>query len=191
MSDFRKKYQITEYCHHFAAEHIREGDCCIDATCGNGNDTLFLCGLVGKKGKIYAFDIQETAIENTRLRIRRAGCEKRVVLVCDGHERMKEYVSEEVSAVLFNFGYLPGGDHSVATKPETSVAAVEQGLSLLRTGGVMSLCIYSGGDTGYEEKNALLAYLKHLDQKKWLVLVSEFYNRKNDPPLPVFVIRLS
>ena len=51
-------------------------------------------------------------------------------------------------------------------------------------------CIYSGGDTGYEEKEALLSYLKELDSKKWLVLVNSYYNRKNDPPLPVFVIRL-
>ena len=54
----------------------------------------------------------------------------------------------------------------------------------------MSLCIYSGGDTGYEEKNTLLAYLKELDTKQWLVIVHSYYNRKNDPPLPVFVVRL-
>ena len=96
----------------------------------------------------------------------------------------------KVTAVMFNFGYLPGGDHSVATKPETSLKAVEEGLKLLKTGGVMSLCIYSGGDTGYEEKNTLLAYLKELDTKQWLVIVHSYYNRKNDPPLPVFVVRL-
>ena len=96
----------------------------------------------------------------------------------------------QVTAVMFNFGYVPGGDHSVATKPETSLKAVEEGLKLLKTGGVMSLCIYSGGDTGYEEKKTLLAYLKELDTKQWLVIVHSYYNRKNDPPLPVFVVRL-
>ena len=68
--------------------------------------------------------------------------------------------------------------------------ATSRGLKLLKTGGVMSLCIYSGGDTGYEEKNTLLAYLKELDTKQWLVIVHSYYNRKNDPPLPVFVVRL-
>ena len=190
MPDHRKKYQITEYCHHFIAEYIHEGDCCIDATCGNGNDTLFLCQNVGQTGKVYAFDIQETAVENTRRRIEEAGYGERAVLICDSHENMASYICEEADVIMFNFGYLPGGDHSLATKAETSLAAVEQGMALLKAGGVMSLCIYSGGDTGYYDKNVLLKYLIDLDPGKWLVLVHEIYNRKNDPPLPVFVIRL-
>lgn len=186
----REKYRITEYCHHFLREYIHEGDCCIDATCGNGSDTEFLCRSVGKTGRVYGFDIQKDAVEKTRNRLEQAGCADQAVLACDGHENMADHVKEQVTAVMFNFGYLPGGDHSVATKPETSLKAVEEGLKLLKTGGVMSLCIYSGGDTGYEEKNTLLAYLKELDTKQWLVIVHSYYNRKNNPPLPVFVVRL-
>ena len=103
---------------------------------------------------------------------------------------MQEYVKEQAAAIVFNFGYLPGGDHSIATKSDTSLRAVEAGLELLRPGGIMNLCIYSGGDTGYEERDVLLAYLKNLDTKKWLVIVSSYYNRMNNPPLPVFVVRL-
>ncbi|MDY5846598.1 MAG: class I SAM-dependent methyltransferase [Bariatricus sp.] len=184
------RFQITEYCHHFLKEYIQENDCCVDATAGNGNDTEFLCQMVGEGGKVYAFDVQEEALKNTRERLQREGLEKRTVLIHDGHEKLLDYVKEEIAAVVFNFGYLPGGDHRISTKAETSIRAVEQGLSLLKKGGVMSLCIYSGGDTGYEEKHALLSYLQGLDSKKWLVLVHSFYNRKNDPPLPVFIIRL-
>lgn len=115
---------------------------------------------------------------------------ERAVLIEDGHEHMKEYIKEPVSAIVFNFGYLPGGSHQIATRPETSIAAVRQGLELLKPGGIMSLCIYSGRDTGYEEKDTLLQLLKELDPEKWLVIASSYYNRKNDPPLPVFVIRL-
>ena len=89
----------------------------------------------------------------------------------------------------FNFGYLPGGDHRIATQAETSVAAVEQGLRLLKPGGVMSLCIYSGGDTGFAEKEALLGYLKKLPSEAYTVILSPYYNRRGDPPLPVFVFR--
>ena len=96
-----------------------------------------------------------------------------------------------MSAIQFNFGSLTGGGHSIAENARTSLQAVEQGMELLKTGGVMSLCIYSGGDTGYEERDALLAYLKGLDARKWLVIVHSYYNRKNDPPLPVFVVRLA
>ncbi len=185
-----KQYQITEFCHHFLKDYIQKNDCCIDATAGNGYDTEFLCRMVGEHGKVYAFDIQEEAVTNTRRRLEQAGLSDRAVLICGGHERMLEYVREEVAVIVFNFGYLPGGDHRIATRAETSLPAVRQGLELLKVGGVMNLCIYSGGDTGYEERDALLAFVKGLDTKKWLVIVSSYYNRKNDPPLPVFIIRL-
>lgn len=187
----REKYQITEYCHHFLREYIHEGDHCIDATCGKGCDTEFLCRSVGKTGRVYGFDIQREAVEQTRIRLERAGCADQAVMICDGHEKMADYVKDQAAVIMFNFGYLPGGDHSVATRSRTSLKAVQEGLGLLKTGGVMSLCIYSGGDTGYEEKNTLLAYLKGLDTKYWLVIVHSYYNRRNDPPLPVFVIRLA
>lgn len=186
----KKQYQITEFCHHFLKDYIQENDCCIDATAGNGNDTEFLCRIAGPCGKVYAFDIQEEAVANTRQRLEQTGLSERAVLIHGGHERMKEYVKEEAAVIVFNFGYLPGGNHQVATKAETSLLAVKQGLELLKVDGVMSLCIYSGGDTGYEEREALLAFVKDLDPKKWLVIVSSYYNRKNDPPLPVFIIRL-
>lgn len=91
---------------------------------------------------------------------------------------------------MFNFGYLPGGDHKVATRAETSLRALREAMGLLKEGGVISLCIYSGGDTGYEERDALLAYLRELDPRQWLVIACSYYNRKNDPPLPVFVVRV-
>lgn len=183
-------YQITEFCRRMVKEHIQSGDCCIDATAGNGKDTEFLCGQVGENGKVYAFDIQKEALEKTAERLEMSGLSQRCERILDGHEKMKNYVREQVSAVMFNFGYLPGGDHKIATKPETSVRAVQEGLALLKKGGIMSLCIYSGGDTGYEEKEILLQYLKELDPQEFLVIMGWYYNRQNDPPLPVFVIRM-
>lgn len=211
-----KNYQITEWCHHFIAAQVEEGDICIDATMGNGNDTEFLCRLVGETGKVYAFDIQEQAVEATRARLAEAGLLKRAELFCESHARMDEVVNEYrhaeqcgasgeekcagksdagadvnglVSCIVFNFGYLPGGNHNVATHAESSIAAIEKGLRLLKKQGIMSLCIYSGGDSGFEERDALLPYLKALDAKKYLVIVSEYYNRPNNPPIPVLVVK--
>lgn len=186
----REKYQITEYCHRFLRDYIREGDICVDATAGNGGDTEFLCRMIGEGGRVYAFDIQEQALRNTAERLDRAGLRGRAELICAGHERMREYVKGPAAAAVFNLGYLPGGDHALATRAETTLKAAQQALELLKPGGVLSLCIYSGGDTGYEERDALLSWLKELDTRRWLVIVNSFYNRKNDPPLPVFVIRL-
>lgn len=186
-----KKYQITEWCHHFIREHVQEGDCCIDATAGNGNDTQFLCELVGENGKIYAFDIQEEAVKSTKERLERNGMSNRAEVLLDSHVNMGKYVVENsVSCIVFNFGYLPGGDHNLATKGETSIQAIYEGLRLLKKGGIMSLCIYSGGDSGFEERDAILTELKKLDTKRYLVILSSYYNRPNHPPIPVLIIKL-
>lgn len=186
-----KNYQITEWCHHFIREHVKEGDICIDATAGNGNDTQLLCELVGDAGKVLAFDIQEEAISNTRKRLEQNSLSKRADVLLDSHVNMSKYAeAESVSCITFNFGYLPGGDHNLATKKDSSIAAIYEGLRLLKKGGMMSLCIYSGGDSGFEERDAILGELKKLDGKRYLVIESIYYNRPNNPPIPVLIIKL-
>ena len=91
--------------------------------------------------------------------------------------------------ICFNFGYLPGGDHKIATSPASSIEAIRQGLDILKQGGMMSLCVYSGGDTGFEEKDAVLGVLKKLPPQEYTVIVNEYYNRQNCPPVPVFIFK--
>ena len=98
--------------------------------------------------------------------------------------------AEQSPASCSIFGYLPSGDHSLATRSETSIPAVLTGLKLLKPDGLMSLCIYSGGDTGFREKEDLLKLLKGLDCRKYLVIVSSYFNRPNHPPLPVLIRKL-
>lgn len=186
-----KKYQITEWCRHFIRDHVESGDICIDATAGNGYDTLALCEAVGEEGRVIAFDIQEEAVRSTKERLEQHHLLHRAELVLDSHVNMKQYAEKEsVSCITFNFGYLPGGDHNLSTKKDTSIQAIQEGLELLKKGGMMSLCIYSGGDTGFEERDAILEFLKALDNKKYLVIVSRYYNRPNDPPVPAMIIKM-
>lgn len=186
-----KNYQITEWCHHFIREHVKVGDICIDATAGNGNDTKLLCELVGDSGKVFAFDIQESAIANTKERLGQANLLQRAEVLLDSHVNMKNYVpAASVSCIVFNFGYLPGGNHKLATKAETSIQAICQGLDLLKKGGMMSLCIYSGGDSGFEERDGILEELKKLDGKRYLVIITAYFNRPSNPPIPVLIIKL-
>lgn len=186
-----KNYQVTEWYRHFLKLHIKPGDLCIDATAGNGHDTAYLAKLTGPGGEVLAFDIQKQAIARTGELLVREGLSGRVRLILDGHEHMAQYaLPESVSCIVFNFGYLPGGDHALSTRPSTSIPAIQTGLSLLKKGGLMALCIYSGGDSGFAERDALLPFLQSLDPKRFLVIVSQYYNRPNHPPVPVLVVKL-
>lgn len=186
-----KNMTVTEWCHHFLAIQVRPGDLCIDATAGNGHDTRFLAELVGEQGTVLAFDIQQNALHATAERIQKAGCSSRVRLIHDGHEHLASYAEKEsVSCIVFNLGYLPGGSHEIATKAETTIPAISAGLSLLKPQGLMTLCVYHGGDTGFGEREEVFRYLKALDPKKYLVIISSYYNRPNMPPDLVLVIRL-
>ncbi len=184
-------YQITSWCRRLLQEHVREGSFCIDATMGNGNDTAWLCQLAGKQGRVLAFDIQPQAVENTRKKLESLGCECPYELILDSHSNMAKYAEyDSADCIVFNLGYLPGGDHSIATNAETTIQALEQGLKILNKNGLMSVCIYSGGDSGFEERDAVLAWMKTLNPKKYLVLVTQYFNRPNNPPIPAAIIRL-
>ncbi len=174
--------------HRFIREHVKPGAFCIDATAGRGNDTALLCSLVGEQGRVIAFDIQQEAVKSTNELLQRLGYQAQVLL--ESHTEMDRYAQEgTVDCITFNFGWLPGGDHSIHTQTETSLQAIEKGLKLLRVGGIMSLCIYYGRDTGFAEKDAILEYLQQVDSKKYTVIVSAFHNRPNCPPIPVCIIR--
>lgn len=184
-------YQITEWVKDRIRPHIPEGGLCIDATMGKGNDTLFLCETVGKEGRVIAFDIQAHALEETRKRLKRKLPFCNYELIWRSHETMAEYaLPETVDCIVFNLGYLPTGDHHIATRAASTLQAIRSGLTLLKRGGVMSICIYSGGDSGFEERDAVLGFLKELDSKQYLVMVTEYYNRPNNPPIPAFVVKL-
>ncbi len=176
--------------HDFMKAHLSPGAFCIDATAGRGGDTAYLARLVGSSGKVYAFDIQQDALTITQKLLQSEGLSDRVRLILDGHEHMQHYaLPASVDLICFNFGWLPGGDHDIFTHADTSIAAIDQALTLLKPGGVMSLCIYYGRNNGYTERDAILAHLKNIDPKVASVLVCEFVNRKNDPAIPVFVLK--
>lgn len=185
-----KQSQITHWCHEIIRSQAQKGGVYVDATMGNGNDTVFLCELAGEAGEVFAFDIQKQALEATQNLLEEHRIETKYHLILDGHENMDKYIPEgKAEVICFNFGYLPGGDHEIATKPSTSILAIEKGLAILKSGGMMCLCVYSGGDTGFEEKDCILNYLKELAPKKYTVIVNQYFNRGNNPPIPIFIFK--
>ncbi len=175
--------------HHFAEKAVSKGDTVIDATMGNGHDTLFLSRLVGENGKVYAFDIQKQAVESTKSLLEKEGA-RNAELIMSGHQNMEQYVSEGVSAVMFNLGYLPGGDHSVGTLAETTILALESAMRLIKKGGVITVGVYYGGDSGFDEKNSVMEYIADIDFKKFTVLTLDYKNRPNCPPIAVIIEKL-
>lgn len=176
--------------HQFLSEHIEPGDFCIDATAGRGNDTAFLCSLVGETGKVLAFDIQQDAVLSTQKRLLDCGYADRACVLLDSHSHIDRYAQPgTVQAVTFNFGWLPGGDHTIFTQPDTSLEALEKSLPLLTPDGVISICIYYGRETGFAEKETIYEWLKNVDSKIYSVLWNEFINRRNCPPIAAFLLK--
>ena len=158
----------------------------IDATCGNGYDTEFLCGL---GGEVVALDIQPRAVENTRRRLGKAGLSNARVMVED-HARLDRIAAPgTVDCVMFNFGWLPGGDHTLHSQLEKSLAALEKALDLLRPGGVLSAVLYSGQGIGSGEKEGILRYLERLPLTRYTVIVCRYANYKDTAPLPCIVLK--
>ena len=165
----------------FLAAEIRQkvilsGDHVIDATLGNGHDTLELAQLVGPAGKVYGFDVQPAALENTKARLLEAGVLDRCSLYLLGHEHMGEVVAEPVRYVSFNLGWLPGGDKRVTTHWETTQTALKSALKLLLPLGVCTVCAYPGHAEGDRERHELISFLSSLRPQDFNVLEQRFLN---------------
>ncbi len=171
--------------HDYLRAVLKPGKVAVDATLGNGNDTLFLAGLVGRDGRVYGFDIQPEAISRTAEAVAEKGFSDSVTLFLQGHEDMVKFVPEPVDAVVFNLGYLPGGNHSIVTTPETTVRAVTGALKLLKPGGLICIVVYTGHPGGPEEQFRLEACLSRLDKKDFCVGKIDYINRNNAPFLIV------
>lgn len=177
-----KLERILPFSKSLIDSYVKENSIVIDATCGNGNDTFYLAQKV-PKGHVYGFDIQKEAIENTQYKVKKFS---NVSLIHDGHENIKQYVQHEhlgkIDAAIFNLGYLPKGDKSIVTKPNTTIKAIEDIFNLMQVEGIIILVIYHGHEEGKIERDQLLKYLYNMDQQKAHVLQYQFINQKNSAP---------
>ena len=176
--------------HELIRKTVREGDTVIDATAGNGGDTLFLAQLVGESGKVYSFDIQKRAHDKTLEKLKAANLDSRVCQIHDGHQNIDGYIREKVKAVMFNLGYLPGGDHSVGTRGETTSMAVGKAMDILEVNGIITIVVYYGGDSGFDEKDQIMEYIKGIDSRQFAVMKTEFVNQINCPPILICIEKL-
>jgi predicted methyltransferase len=177
--------QVISYAHELITQTIHPGDTVIDATCGNGNDTVILSKAVGVNGQVLAFDIQKQALINTKKLLDEHNL-KNVTLIHSSHENISHYLHEEdhgtLSAAMFNLGYLPGSDKTIITNADTTIKAIDAIVDFLKPDGLIVLVVYYGHPGGDQEKETLLKYLRTFNQKHFNILKYGFINQKNDPP---------
>ena len=175
----------------YLAAHLPHAALCIDATCGNGGDTAFLCRLSGPEGRVLGFDIQPEAIASTRKHLEQLGVPaSRYELHCQSHADLLQVVQPGTAdAVMFNFGWLPGADHAVFSTASSSIPALQAALEAVRPGGVVSAILYSGQVIGTDEKQTVLEYLRALPLKSFTVLVCDFANWAETAPLPCIILK--
>lgn len=168
---------------------IQPGDIAIDATVGNGHDTVLLAELVGVTGHVYGFDIQHEAIQATTEHLREKELQDRVTLFLKGHENIQTTLPDNrlISAAIFNLGYLPGGNKNIVTTPYTTISAIQQIYSLLKPEGIIVLVIYHGHVGGSLERDKLLQYVEQIDQMDAHVLNYQFINQGNFPPFIIAI----
>jgi predicted methyltransferase len=178
--------RVTEMAHRLVAAKLKAGEVAVDATAGNGHDTLLLAGIVGMDGAVFAFDVQACALAVTGSRLMERGLDKAVSLCRAGHEKLAEVVPGchhgRVSTVMFNLGYLPGGDKSRITQEATTLSAVEQALVLLKAGGLCTVVCYPGHPGGAQEAEAVSRFVENLDPDDYRVERHESENPLNNPP---------
>ena len=189
----RPLLQPNSYQSHLETAHgiwrniVLPGDIVIDATCGNGHDTLFLANLLLQNGTLYALDIQPEAIAKSRQSIEEAFSKEvcaRIKFVEGCHSKFpSEIQSGSVKLIVYNLGYLPGGDKALTTQLQTTLESVTSALELLTTGGMISITCYPGHDEGMIEEKALVEFAAKLDSKTWICSHQRWINRQRAPSL--------
>jgi SAM-dependent methyltransferase len=171
--------------HHYWSLLVKDGDIVIDATCGNGWDSLILAKLNPKI--LYSIDLQEQAIEKAQVRLSAhlsAQAYEKVQWIHGSHVRFpEEILPGTVKLIVYNLGYLPGGDKSITTLTETTMQSLENGKNLLACGGVISVTCYPGHSEGEREEQAATAFAKSLDPREWSCCYHQWLNRDRCPSL--------
>ncbi|XP_059444723.1 tRNA (mnm(5)s(2)U34)-methyltransferase, chloroplastic [Corylus avellana] len=196
MSYIFGKKRATEVAHSVWKHVVQKGDTVIDATCGNGYDTLEMLKMVADesgRGCVYAMDIQKDALVNTYSLLEQSLNPNEIELVkllpiC--HSEMDKVVSENASVrlVAFNLGFLPGGDKAIITKPETTLLALEVAKKILMPGGLISLVVYVGHPGGWQEWETVQTFTSGLPVDNWVCSKFQILNRPW-APIPVFLFK--
>lgn len=176
---FKYVSDVSNIYHNIILNFIENKDIAIDATLGNGYDADYLSSIFKK---VYAFDIQKQAIESYNNRK-----PTNVEAINDSHENFKKYILEEVDCIVYNLGYLPGDNKNITTLADSTITSIKEGLNLLKSNGFIIIALYRGHEEGKKETKQVLDFAKKLPKNKYGVILHDFINRTNMPPLLVVI----
>jgi predicted methyltransferase len=186
-----KRISLVNTAHSLIRDILRPGDIAIDATVGNGHDTAFLAEQVGLSGQVYGFDIQQAAIDSTREKFRQNQLSDRVELLLASHADMDKIIPAvlhgRINAIMFNLGYLPGGDKNVITLTGSTLAALTAAGRILAVNGIITLMAYPGHQGGDQETDQVKIWCEQLNPEQFKV--STIYSTAQKESAPrLFVI---
>lgn len=183
--------RATHIVHTWIRALVSPGDRVVDATCGNGHDTVLLAERCLPGGEIWALDIQEEAIEQTRKRLAQHGFTDGVHVHLLSHADWRSLPGTEGSlrCVVFNLGWLPGSDKRITTQPDATVAAHAAFAAALAPEGAILTTVYTGHEGGAEEAAALLAWAGELDAAQWSVARHAWINQPQTAPFVLTIQR--
>lgn len=170
-------------CHNLLLPKVREAHCLVDATTGNGKDTVFLAQNSAADSMVYAFDIQEQAIVAASKHIKDHELAHKVQFICDNHKNVGQYIEQPIDVAMFNLGYLPGEQHEIRTTAQTTMLALVAVISRLAVGGIISIVAYPGHEGGREENNSIREYIRELPSKQFTVVAIDMLNHRKNPPI--------
>ncbi|MDQ0160908.1 class I SAM-dependent methyltransferase [Alkalibacillus salilacus] len=180
--------QIIPFAHQWISDTLKSGDIAVDATLGNGHDSVALSKEVGSNGLIYSFDIQQSAIDQAQSLFTQSNINN-ITSIKLGHEQAKDYLIEQgitsIGGVIFNLGFLPGGDESITTQADSTIQAIEGLFELLMPHRMIVIVIYPGHDSGQIEKDLLIQHLQNQPAAKMDVAMYHMVNRSNKAPFVV------
>jgi ubiquinone/menaquinone biosynthesis C-methylase UbiE len=170
MSDLQFPPRPTALVQEILRPLIAEGDLVIDATAGNGHDTLFLAECAGETGRVLAIDVQEAALVSARSRLTEAGLCGRVEFFHESHARIGNRAHDgTVAVIMFNLGYLPGDCHELTTESPETLAALGAACRVLKSGGILTVVCYPGHAAGAVEAEAVETWMASLTVDGWRV----------------------
>ncbi|GEL77940.1 tRNA (mnm(5)s(2)U34)-methyltransferase [Tenuibacillus multivorans] len=183
---------IIPFAHDLLKQYIQPGSVVVDATLGNGHDSLYLSQLVGHDGRVIAFDVQQEAIDTSSQWLQQHDVSN-VDMILSGHEHAVHELTQRgiqsIDGAIFNLGYLPGSNKHITTSSQTTIQAIKGLFSILKDNRIIVIVIYPGHDEGKEERDALMNVLKQIPANHADIAKYQMVNRSESAPFVIGIYK--